>query len=542
MRSSSRGGGNYVRTPVKVFSLGSPSAESDDLVTTAYFNNGDLSLARDFGDFHRFLVGRTGSGKTALFEELDHLEGKRVIRFSSKTLSLPYALDLPAIQELVGMEVHLEPFFDALWKHVIVVEVIRHRYKVTSPEGQASLIESLTSRLHRDPGKRVALAYFEEFGGSFWCDTDQRVREIVERLDVKLHGAAGAIAPGLGAHLSGERSHSVEVRTEITQRYQRLVNETQLPKLNQVIEILGDLILDSDQHKTYLLIDDLDIDWSDDPVRNLLLRSLLGAVLDLQKVRRLKVIVALRTNIFETVESDTASRHAQGEKHRAAAVHIGWTAPQLEDLLDDRIGVTCQRYGCQVTRLRDLLPSRRRGERAIEYILSRTLMRPRDAIMFLDESLRRNGPPKRVTWGHIEAAEKEYSKERLLALGDEWKDPYVGIDKVFDAFRGAKAVMTPRDIEKRLEDAALLASDACIAKWLLPLCEGMLSGSATSWSSRYVKLIRFLFNLGLLGLVSPSGERAFQYTDSSAADSESAVVRAVGFVIHPAFCLALEVA
>jgi len=77
---------------------------------------------------------------------------------------------------------------------------------------------------------------------------------------------------------------------------------------------------------------------------------------------------------------------------------------------------------------------------------------------------------------------------------------------------------------------------------LLPLCEGMLSGSATSWSSRYVKLIRFLFNLGLLGLVRPSGERAFQYTDSSAADSESAVVRAVRFVIHPAFCLALEVA
>jgi len=165
MRSSSRGGGNYVRTPVKVFSLGSPSAESDDLVTTAYFNNGDLSLARDFGDFHRFLVGRTGSGKTALFEELNHLEGKRVIRFSSKTLSLPYVLDLPAIQELVGMEVHLEPFFDALWKHVIVVEVIRHRYKVTSPEGQDSLIENLLSRLHGDPGKRVALAYVEWSSG-----------------------------------------------------------------------------------------------------------------------------------------------------------------------------------------------------------------------------------------------------------------------------------------------------------------------------------------------------------------------------------------
>ena len=91
-------------------------------------------------------------------------------------------------------------------------------------------------------------------------------------------------------------------REEWVGKVQRLVNETQLPRLNQMIKVLDEDILDSPQNFTYVLIDDLDRDWVDDTVANDLIRCLFRAVVDLKRVRNLKVLVALRTNIFEALD------------------------------------------------------------------------------------------------------------------------------------------------------------------------------------------------------------------------------------------------
>jgi hypothetical protein len=101
-----------------------------------------------------------------------------------------------------------------------------------------------------------------------------------------------------------------------TERFQRIVNKTQLPRLNKMMEVLDEDILDSPQNYTYIVIDDLDRDWVDEKVANDLIRCLFRAVLDMQRIRNLKFLVALRTNIFE--ELDFGSRTgAQEEKFRA---------------------------------------------------------------------------------------------------------------------------------------------------------------------------------------------------------------------------------
>jgi len=61
--------------------------------------------------------------------------------------------------------------------------------------------------------------------------------------------AAGKLGVGIGelgakAELDVENSQSQLVRTELAERYQRIVNETQLPRLNKMLRILGDEILD----------------------------------------------------------------------------------------------------------------------------------------------------------------------------------------------------------------------------------------------------------------------------------------------------------
>ena len=73
----------------------------------------------------------------------------------------------------------------------------------------------------------------------------------------------------------------------------------------------------------------------------------------------------------------------------------------------------------------DLLPhtNNTRGC-AFDYILDRTLMRPRDTISFINECLSLSSGQGRLTWNDITKAEKSYSEKRLLALRDEWKPTY----------------------------------------------------------------------------------------------------------------------
>lgn len=155
------------------FNLGGEQAEADPLLEAAFYESGVYTsiLARD--DPHCFLIGRTGSGKSAVLQRLEEAQASHVIRIDPENLSLPYILDLGVVQHLSALGVHLDPLFIALWKHIFVVELIRHRYNVDSPEVKQSVFAGLLDRVKRDPSKKSALEYLDQFGESFWCETDE---------------------------------------------------------------------------------------------------------------------------------------------------------------------------------------------------------------------------------------------------------------------------------------------------------------------------------------------------------------------------------
>jgi transposase len=65
------------------------------------------------------------------------------------------------------------------------------------------------------------------------------------------------------------RAVVAETRAQQADRFQRLVNNTQLTRLNEMIRVLDEYILDSSQNFTYIVIDDLDKDWVDERSRTL---------------------------------------------------------------------------------------------------------------------------------------------------------------------------------------------------------------------------------------------------------------------------------
>ena len=323
-------------------------AEADPLLEAAFYESQIYSSIHSREDPHCFLIGRTGSGKSAILQHLEETLPDHVIRLNPEDLSLPYILDLGVIQQLDSLGVHLDPLFIALWKHVFVVEIIKHRYHVDSPEAKRSVFTSLKDRIKRDRSKQAALDYLDEFAGSFWCETDERVREITtnfeKRIGLTVEGQV--VLPGIRSSLTGDtaRYAASQVRTEEADRYQRIVNETQLPRLNKMIAVLNDEILDSHHLFTYIVIDDLDRDWIDDRLANTLIRCLFRATLDMQRVRNLKIVVALRTNIFDELDFGSQTG-GQEEKFRDLSYKVRWNSRELETLANERTRVAAQRGG-----------------------------------------------------------------------------------------------------------------------------------------------------------------------------------------------------
>jgi hypothetical protein len=531
------------------FTLGGEQAEADLLLERGFYESGYYHAIASHRDNRRFLIGRTGSGKSALLQHLQTEHPEHVIRIDPENLSLPYIINLGAIQYLSSIGLNLDPLFIALWKHVLLVEIIRHRYKVTSPAAKQNFLQTLMDRISRDNSKKQALEYLNEFEGKFWCETDQRIKDIVTKFEEQVDGEAKASLgvahlASLKGGLSGSTSASTEIKTVSAERFQRIVNDTQLPRLNKMMQVLDEDILDSAQNYTYIVIDDLDRDWVDEKVANDLIRCLFRAVLDLHKVQNLKVLVALRTNIFE--ELDFGSRTGgQEEKFRALTLTMRWTRNELIELLDHRARAAAEEHSIDgLASISDLVPNTNtaRGD-AMDHIIDRTLMRPRDTIAFLNECLADASGKQRLTWNIIHAAERSYSYKRLLALRDEWKPTYPDIDLTFLKFRQADVPMSKDQLTARLDDAILLLADRNFAGtvWMTTLSEPMWSGGDRDWAETYHPLFRLLFGLGFLGCrLAGSEDVVYGYDQPEFAERVSNLANAAEFYIHPAFRAAVD--
>ena len=373
-------------------SLGAAQAEADYLLQDAFQTTGAYEAISSVEDPRCFVIGRTGSGKSAALTTLHREEKEHVIRLSPENLALEYITDQLVFKYLRSLDVDIDAFWRALWKHVLLVEIIRKRYRIEGQYEKASFIENLKDKISRDSGKKQALDYFSEFEDKFWNQADERIRDITNTLSDNIAREAGADFDFTPLNFRGgaskSKSYTREEKKQYAEKFTRVVNTSQLTKMNRMIDVLDEDILESHHNRVYIVIDDLDLDWVESNIKNDLIRSLFRVVHDLQKVRYLKIIVALRTNLFRQI--DFGASGGQEEKYRSLILNLNWTRAELVRLIDKRVEVATRNKGYGFTRLEEILPPKNHSMGSpLSFLIDRTLLRPRDLIILLMSAFRR---------------------------------------------------------------------------------------------------------------------------------------------------------
>lgn len=537
----------------KGISIGKLSAEQDQILKESFVDLGYLQRLLDPSDGTFLILGRAGSGKTALMRMIRE-RAENVSTLDPEELSMQY-IHCSSLRTIASWGVNLEPFYKFLWRHVCILELIRMRY---------GDFEDVPSRIHqlfpikqlfqRDDGKTrdISTSYLKEFGDDYWVKTDTRIKKLTTELEEQFHhdekigGKLKTIfaSAEAGSQRSSDNKNAEKIEEEIVERAQEIVADFQIAALNRVVDLLGKHGFADAQNSYFIVIDDLDKEWMPDDSAYLeLIKSLLFTVRDLNyKLQNAKIIVALRENIYHRVFKKSGKHEGQREKWQDVQVGIEWSRGDLIALVDKRLAAVFRgEYEKKAPTLIDLLPKKKRKEEedGIDFIFSRTLMRPRDVIDFVNRCIAESDELTRFSYSAMQKAEVDYSEARLKWVFDEWKDSYYGLPALYPT-------LTTLGSRFRLEDFTedmvydVLVSDSCKeCPWLRGLSEEY-SQDSSNWKSIRVELVRSLFLVGIIGVKQANShrnvysfDRGFTTSHDAQPDSE--------YVVHKMFMSALGI-
>ena len=441
--------------------IGEAGAEDDKhFLENCFVDTGDLEALLDCSKPYSIVVGRTGVGKTALLQRLNFAK-ERVIEVQPESLALNYISTINILEIASKLNVKLDVFFKLLWRHVFAIEILKHHYNITSEKGPSlwQRIKNIT----RIKEQSTAMKYLEKWKNSFWKETDGRIKEYTTNFERSLQASLKAKMPLVDLSLGGIAKLSEEKRREIKQLIQELVDKNLVKDLSTIVDILNSELTDK-QKQYYITIDRLDEDWVEDSLRYRLIRALIETAKEFRKVSCVKIIIAIRLDLLDRVFKLTKHPGFQQEKYETLILNIRWTKEQLTEVLNKRISHLIKpAYTTQEVTYKDILPRAIDKISSIDFILERTLMRPRDVILFFNYCIGHAPNRPKFTVSILKQAEVEYSKFRLESLEDEWNANYPNLSFFRKIIENRKSRFKVSDIvDKQIEDICLelLISDS----------------------------------------------------------------------------------
>ena len=209
-----------------------------------------------------------------------------------------------------------------------------------------------------------------------------------------------------------------------------------------------------------MLFDNLDKGW---PIFDVkpedikIITSLLEATRKLQRQFEnrnltLRAVVFLRNDIYQHLILDPGDR---GKENPAI---LDWNDPEaLKEMLRKRIALSTGLSESFAELWRLFFTSHVRGEESFAYVLGRTLMRPRELLRFVRDSINVavNRRHEQVSEEDILHAERSYSDDALVDLSLELKDVRSEFANAPYAFIGAQTHLAPSEVDTALTTAGI---------------------------------------------------------------------------------------
>lgn len=485
-------------TRLQSLRIGDPTAENEMATLSSYYLPIDQYNCAAHGDVN-LVVGRKGSGKTALFIQLrDRVRSdKRNIVVDLK----PEGYQLLKLKEDIleylseGSRQHL---ITAFWEYLLLLEVA---YKLLEKDRNTYKHNHLITQLYLDLEETYRIQEFSAEG-----DFSERLLSLSQRIS--------------GEYQSNHR----------TTHIQKLTTEqvTQLLHVHDIRKLRARLSRYLEQKQAvWILFDNLDKGWSTHGVSDidaLVLRCLINAgraiERDMRKDGRVfHCVVFVRNDVYEHLMRNSAD---YGKEMRAV---LDWTDRDLlREMLRLRLVSGLDKTASTAT-LEQLIPliciSHFGGHEVVDYMIDRSLMRPRNLLKIFIHSrgFASNFNHDRISEEDLEKGMAAYSQDLLLELDRELTDVFSGAENVLYQFLDASSELSKKDLTKLIVEAGVSEDESS-------------------------KVIEFLIYYGVIGLRTVDRDLYIYDVDYDNRKLAKRIDRAgdnVRFSVNPAFWPALSI-
>ncbi len=248
-------------------------------------------------------------------------------------------------------------------------------------------------------------------------------------------------------------------------------------------------------------------------------------------------MISLRKDLLDRVIAKTSYQGFQPEKYKDLYLPLKWNRDELYDLVSKRIGqLFREQYTRKPVTYEDVFSETVGSQNSIDFMLDRTLMRPRDIIYFVNQCISISLGKSKITAQTIRDSEISYSKDRLDSLSYEWGADYPLFHIYTNILRRKSSVFTHSDISREMIDELSIElilneahSNDPVRKWAISYYEK----SEFSRSTFLNKLLSVLYKIGIIGVKKDSHSSVVWYQDNDLTISESEFKRSSFIHIHP---------